>query len=246
MSSSDKILTELRNGTLALTLNYPEKMNCMGFAMLEALDTAIARAETDPAVRAVTLEGAGKRAFSTGADLKEFNALAPTEVTRWIQLGNRVIDRLEQLPKPTVAILRGYAYGGGLELALGCDFRLADTSVVLRAPELTHGWLPGWGGLSRLRRLIGEARAKEVVLLAPALPAQKALQFGLVNAVSPPEELRQTVDEYLGTLLSLNGPVFGLAKNHLQNPIAGTGATQRDFDVLATYFAKYTNPTHEN
>lgn len=124
-----KILTRKRGSVLEITLNNPGKMNCMGFEMLRALDAAVRKAAGMDEIKALLIRGAGERAFSTGADLKEFKSLPPENADEWIELGNEVFNRIEQLPKPSIALITGYAIGGGLELALSSDFRIGSRTA---------------------------------------------------------------------------------------------------------------------
>jgi enoyl-CoA hydratase/carnithine racemase len=149
-----------------------------------------------------------------------------------------VFNRLESLPKPTVAVIRGYALGGGLELALACDFRLAYPDAWFANPEVQRGWLPGWGGMWRLPRLLGEARAKELILLSERIDAQEALRLGLVTRLVSFGEGPETVRAFAGKLGSLRPEIFALAKTSL----TGSAGSLRDraiqFDVLAALYAK--------
>jgi len=212
---ADKIIVQRIEGVLEITLNNPAKLNCMGIEMLQALDKAIGMAEEDHSVRIVLIKGAGERAFSTGADLNEYRSLSPEKTTDWLQYGINIFNRIEKLPKPTVAMINGFALGGGLELALACDFRLGTSSAIISLPELQHGWLPGWGGMTRLRRLIGEAKAKEVVMLNEKIPAIQALNLGILARVLTSGLENQELDAFLKHLSGIEPEVFALAKKAL-------------------------------
>jgi enoyl-CoA hydratase/carnithine racemase len=230
---SEKIILEVRGQVGTITLNNPQKLNCMGFAMLEELDQALIKAASHKELRVLLIQGAGDRAFSTGADLKEFLALTRDQSDRWIRYGNDIFNTLETLAIPTVALIRGYAVGGGLELALCCDFRLGTESAILSSPELQHGWLPGWGGMTRLRRLIGEARAKEVVMLNQKIPANDALKMGLLSKILTNGSEENEVEVILEHLASLKSEAFGLAKRALMDEARTTRGSDIDFDILA-------------
>ena len=237
---AEKILVTENKGVMEIILNNPEKMNCMGFGMLHALDEAVNRASKDSKVRVALIRGAGERAFSTGADLKEFQNLPDEKADEWIELGNEIFNKIEALPKPTVAYITGYAIGGGLELALACDFRIGTESAVVASVELQHGWLPGWGGMTRLRRLAGEARAKEIVMLCEKIPADRALEMGLLTKVvsdSKEEELEKILEH----LKSLQSKAFKLAKAALIDPARTTDGSDLQFDVLAMNIARETD-----
>ncbi len=205
-----KIITNLSGGVLEIILNNPAKMNCIGFEMLYNLKSAVEKADKDESVRAVVFKGAGDRAFSTGADLKEYQSLSSEQTERWIEIGNMVFDSIEDLSKPSVAFINGYAIGGGLELALACDFRVGTQTAILSSAELLHGWLPGWGGIERLRRLFGEAKAKEIVMLCEKIPASKAYQLGLLNKIEG--KGTEETEKMIGHLKGLKTRVFELAK----------------------------------
>jgi len=230
---SEKIILELSGYVGRITLNNPEKLNCMGFEMLEALDRALREVGSHQELRVLLIRGAGERAFSTGADLKEFSSLSKEQFERWIRFGNEVFNTLESLPIPTIALINGYAVGGGLELALCCDFRLGTENAIFASPELQHGWLPGWGGMSRLRRLIGEARAKEVVLLNQKIPAVDALQMGLLTRISKDGSEDKDLDAFLEHLASLKPAAVGLAKRALMDEGRTTRGSDIDFDIQA-------------
>ncbi|WKN44862.1 enoyl-CoA hydratase/isomerase family protein [Tunicatimonas pelagia] len=217
MNPSAPLLTHYASSVLYLTLNRPKKLNCLDQEMLLALEARLAEAESDDAVRAVVLQGAGERAFSSGADLKAFGALSEDELPQWIALGHRVFNQVATYPKPTVAVIRGYAMGGGLELALACDLRIATEDALLALPELQHGWLPGWGGLLRLPRLVGEARAKEMILLGERLTAAQAHRWGLINRVCSAAELETATEQLTEALSALSPSAVRLAKSGLHS-----------------------------
>ncbi|HEC45071.1 MAG TPA: enoyl-CoA hydratase/isomerase family protein [Bacteroides sp.] len=232
-----KIVTEVNGKVLDIILNNPDKMNCMGFEMLRALDKAIEDAANNKDIRVVQLRGAGERAFSTGADLKEFDKLKPEQADEWIEFGNAVFNKVEKMPKPVVAMINGYAIGGGLELALACDFRLGTESAVLASVELQHGWLPGWGGMTRLRRLIGEAKAKEMVMLCEKIPAHRALEMGLLTKVLKRDSEQEELEKILEHLSSLKPEAFKLAKSALMDSDRTTEGADIQFDVHAMNLA---------
>ncbi len=228
-----KILYRKTGKVSEIILNNPQKLNCMGFDMLRGLEEAVEKVRRDTGPGAMLIRGSGDRAFSTGADLKEFGALTDEQAVLWIELGNRVFNEIEHLPIPTVAVIRGYAMGGGLELALACDFRLGTPEAVLSSPELQHGWLPGWGGMTRLRRLVGEARAREVVMLGERIDAASALRLGLLTRVLGAETGEKELRSFLEHLTGLDPLAFRLAKQALMDPGRTTGGHDVEFDILA-------------
>jgi enoyl-CoA hydratase len=168
---------------VTLTLNRPDKLNAIDSPMLDALEQALADIERDREIRAVVLTGAG-RAFSAGADIKEWTALEPLTFARiWGQRGHVLFDRLAALRPPVIAAINGIALGGGLELALCADIRIASAAARFGLPEVTIGTVPGWGGTQRLPRLIGAGRAKHMILSGQPVDAARAELFGLVSEV---------------------------------------------------------------
>jgi len=232
---SKKIICEFKDNAAFITLNNPAKLNCIGFQMLFELEEALIKIEKGIQVSVVIFKGAGDRAFSTGADLKEFRLLNEAQAVEWILLGNKVFNKIENLGIPTIAVINGYAMGGGLELALSCDFRIGTETAVLSSPELQHGWLPGWGGMTRLRRLVGEAKAKEVVMLCEKIPAGKALELGLIHRIHSNEE--DTLAKLVNHLKTIKPEAFKLAKTALMDPGRSTYGVDVQFDILAMQIA---------
>jgi enoyl-CoA hydratase len=205
---------ELAGGVATLTLSRPDRLNAFSGAMGEALSAAYRRCDEDDAVRAVVLTGAG-RAFSAGADIKEWTALAPLEFGRsWGLRGHALFDRLAALPPPVIAALNGIAFGGGLELALCADIRIASQEARLGLPEVTIAALPGWGGTQRLPRLIGAGRAKHMILTGQPIDAAKAEAWGLVGEVVAPEALLDRARELAGQI-GANAPLSVQAAKRL-------------------------------
>ena len=156
-AAPDQTLLVSIDGPIAtITLNRPEKLNALTLPMLSALDEALLAIDADPDVRVVVITGSGPKAFSAGADVVAWSSLAPLDMWRtWTRTGQRVLERLESLRQPTIAALNGIAYGGGLELALACDLRIAADHVKLAAPEVGIATVPGWGMTTRLATIVG-------------------------------------------------------------------------------------------
>ncbi len=219
--------------TLFIVLNRPEKYNCFGMLELEAVEQLLMEAETDSEIRTVAFQGKGEKAFSTGANLGEFKALDDQGIADWIRKGHVVFNYLACFPKPTVALLQGYVLGGGLELALACDFRLARETVVMGCPELRHGWLPGWGGMHRLQRCIGDAAARELVFLSENLDAAAALRLGLVHRVFGKVEWEPECSAWLEKLALADPEAVKMAKAAFSKD-SQTDATAISEDVQRT------------
>jgi enoyl-CoA hydratase len=165
-----------------LTLDRPEALNALSFATLRELDARLDEAAAGDA-RALLVTGAGARACCAGADIKELMSRSMTEHRRGIAEGQRIISRFATLPMPSIALINGYAFGGGLELALACNFRLAVKTARLGLPEIKLGVIPGYGGTQRLPRLIGEARALEIIMTGRTVNADEAERIGLVHRI---------------------------------------------------------------
>jgi enoyl-CoA hydratase len=165
-----------------ITLDRPEALNALSFAQLHDLSRQL-DSIADSDARALLVTGAGDRAFSAGADIKELMGRTLVEQRAGAMLGQAVLAKLDQLPMPSIALINGYAFGGGLELALACTFRLAAPSAKLGFPEIKLGLIPGYGGTQRLPRLVGEARATELILTGRTLAADEAERIGLVNHI---------------------------------------------------------------
>jgi len=201
------LLVSLDGPVATITLNRPEKLNALTLPMLTTLEKALLTIDADPEVRVVVIKGSGARAFSAGADVVAWSSLAPLDMWRtWTRTGHRVMERLESLRQPTIAALNGIAYGGGLELALACDLRLAADHVTLAAPEVGIATVPGWGMTTRLATVIGPARAKQMILTGLPIDAERAASWGLVSEVVPATDLDAATDE-LAARIAAQAPV---------------------------------------
>lgn len=198
--TASPVLSRDADAVRILTVDRPDKLNALNRQTLAALDDAFAAAAEDPQVRAVVLTGSGAKAFVAGADIAEMNALTAIEGREFSLLGQRLMRRIERLPKPVVAMVNGYALGGGLELAMACHLRIAADSARLGQPEVNLGLIPGFGGTQRLLRLAGRAAALELCLGGAPVDAARALQLGLVNRVVPAAELEAETMKLAGQL----------------------------------------------
>jgi enoyl-CoA hydratase len=182
---------ELENkgdGIALLTINRPDALNAMNAAMLAEMAEALARVENDCDVSVLVITGTG-RAFIAGADIAHMKDLSPEEALAWSQLGQKTVGMLAGMKKPVIAAINGYALGGGTELALACDIRVASEKAVFGQPEVKLGMIAGFGGTQRLPRLVGPGLAKEMLFTGDHYEAAAALQMGLVNRVVPADEL---------------------------------------------------------
>jgi enoyl-CoA hydratase/carnithine racemase len=196
-----------REGDLAwLTIQRPEVMNCLSFATLRRLRTLLAELREDLSLRCLLFTGAGDKAFCAGADLKERKSMPLERVPHFVRNIRALMDDVEALPQPTIAVVNGFSFGGGTELALACDLRVAAAHSELGLTETTLAIIPGAGGTQRLPRLIGKSRAKDLILTGRKLGAEEAERIGLVNRVAAPGALRPTA-RALAEAIAANGPV---------------------------------------
>lgn len=195
--SWDTILLEMREGTAVLTINRPASMNALNLQALEELSDALDLLEGDPSVSGVVITGQGPKAFVAGADVAAMEAMSPESAWDFSRYGQELFSRIERFPVPTVAAVNGYALGGGNELALSCDLRIAAKNAKFGQPEVGLGIIPGFGGTQRLSRLVGKARALELVLTGRVIDAEEAYRIGLVDRVVPEGE---ALSESLGLL----------------------------------------------
>lgn len=182
----EDIAYEQADGVAHIGLDRQAKLNALTPGMLETLETLIRRVDRDTQVRALVVSGRG-RCFSVGADINIWSELSPEQFrTRWIGDGHRVFDAIASCRVPVIAAIHGMAFGGGLELALAADLRIAEPDAVLGLPEASLGTIPGWGGTQRLAELVGRSRAKQMILTAETISAEQAEAWGLVNTICEP------------------------------------------------------------
>ncbi|ARM76244.1 enoyl-CoA hydratase/isomerase family protein [Acidianus manzaensis] len=183
-----------------IILNRPDKLNALSLAMLTEIEEAIKQFEVDNEVNLVIFTGNGK-AFSAGADISQFKELNSISAINFARKGRKVMDYIESLMKPTIAMINGYALGGGLELALACDFRISAEEAQLGLPEINLGIYPGFGGTQRLVRLIGKAKAMEMMMTGDRISSKEAERIGLVNKVVPLSNLEEETLKFANKLL---------------------------------------------
>lgn len=197
------ILTELRpDGILVLTINRPAQYNALNEATLNELSAVLEKAHATTAVKAVLLTGAGPKSFIAGADINEFLQLAPAASQAFAERGQQVLRQLEEMPKPVVAAINGFALGGGCEVAMACHVRIASELASLGQPEVKLGIIPGYGGTQRLTRLVGRGKALEMMLTGRPIAAAEAHRLGLVNHVVAPDQLLPFSLEIISQMLA--------------------------------------------
>lgn len=189
MAGPTELLYEVRDQIAWITLNRPEAMNAISENIRAAIPEALARADADDNVRVIVISGAGDRAFCAGADIKGFNEVASLVKFRQTRAHAHWILAFDRTRKPIIAAIHGYCLGGGLEIAMACDIRIAAEGAKFALPEVSRGTLPGAGGTQRLARIVGLGRALDIALSADQITAQEALGMGLISRLLPREEL---------------------------------------------------------
>ncbi|MBI1947136.1 MAG: enoyl-CoA hydratase/isomerase family protein [Deltaproteobacteria bacterium] len=225
----ENLLVEDRGALRVITVNRPQALNALSRKVVDELGRAFEEADANPALRALALTGAGEKAFVAGADITEFSSLTPEEARAYSAKGHAVLDRLTTLRMPVVAAVNGFALGGGLELALACDFIWASDSAKLGLVETNLGIIPGFGGVARLSRRVGKALAAEMICSAAQLKADEALRVGLVNRVLPQAELLGEVGKLADTMAG-KGPLALAAVKRLLRE--GEGADLRTANAM--------------
>jgi enoyl-CoA hydratase len=226
---------ERGGGVATVTVNRPDALNAIDLEHAEALRGHLEEVAGDESVRVVVLTGAGEKSFIAGADIKYMQNLGTMEARRWGELGHACGELLETMPKPTIAAINGYALGGGLELALACDLRVAASTAKLGQPEINLGILPGWGGSIRLARTTTLGFAKELIYSGRTIDAAEALRHGLVNAVYEPSELATKTRELAGGLAAKSPLALAYAKEATNLALQGQHRT--NLEIEARLFA---------
>ena len=215
---------EHADGIATVRLNRPQALNAFDTAQLRRLLDAIRALREERDVRCLIITGAGDKAFAAGADIKEMADKSEAQALEFGRLGHAVTAAVEGLPQPTIAAVNGYAFGGGCELAIACDIRLASERAQFSQPEVGLGIPPGWGGTQRLPRLVGAGRAAELIFTGRRVAADEALRIGLVNAVYPAEELLPEATAMAQRIAANSPRAVAAAKRALSLAFAGNPA----------------------
>lgn len=202
----DFVKLELDGAVAVITIDRPKALNALNKQVLSELSEAIAQVGSSKTIRALIVTGGGEKAFVAGADIAEMAAFSAAEAQAFGELGHRVLDSLEHLHIPVIAAVNGFALGGGSELALACDFIYASEKAKFGLPEVTLAVIPGFGGTQRLTRLVGRARAKEMIFTGDMVDAAKAKEIGLALEVLPPADLMAHCRKIAGTIAK-RGPL---------------------------------------
>ncbi|MFC0274586.1 enoyl-CoA hydratase-related protein [Metabacillus herbersteinensis] len=231
------LLYEVENYIATITLNRADVLNCFNFEMLIELETVLDEIRTNKEVRVVIITGAGEKSFSAGADLRERKSLSEQEVRRFIFKIGEVFSKVDQLPQPVIAAVNGFAFGGGMEFALACDVRILVEGTRIGLTETSLAIIPGAGGTQRLPRLIGEAKALELILTARKLTSSEALAYGIVSRVVPTDELMDVALKLAQEMLG-NGPLalqqakFAIKQGMNVDLATGLKLEQKAYEVL--------------
>jgi enoyl-CoA hydratase len=227
-----------RDRVAVLTLNRPDALNALSVEMLAELDGLLDAIEREPDVRAVIVTGAGERAFTAGADIGHMREATPLQAREYAKRGHAVLGRIEAFPKPVIAAVNGYALGGGCELALACDIRLASETARFGQPEVNLGIFPGWGGTQRMARATSPGFAKELIFTGRQVGAEEARAAGLVNHVHPPGELMDRAMELAENIAAKPPWAIAVAKEVVNLALEGDlqGHLARELDAFALAF----------
>lgn len=202
---------EKENDIVQITIDRADKLNAMSLEVMNEFISVLDELEKDSS-KVIIITGAGQKAFSAGADIEYMSKIGPTEAEKYALRGHEVLNKIEKLEKPVIAAINGYALGGGCELALSCDIRFASPNAQLGQPEVTLGICPGWGGTQRLLRIVGPARAKDLIFSGRRINAEEALSMGLVNKVFPSETLLSETKSYADSVAKNSNFAVGISK----------------------------------
>jgi len=198
----ENILVDQENGLATITINRPKKLNALNKVTIEELHNALKAIEEDTSVKVIVITGSGEKAFVAGADISEFAHFSVDDGGRLAAKGQEMLfNYVENFSKPVIAAVNGFALGGGLELAMACHFRVASDNARMGLPEVSLGVIPGYGGTQRLPQLVGKGKAMELIMTAGMIPAEDALACGLVNYVTPQEELLPLAQKLAGKIM---------------------------------------------
>lgn len=215
--SEGTLLLEKTDGIALITINNPKALNALTVASFQLLAQMLDGLEDDDAVKVVLLTGAGDKAFVAGGDIRYLESLDVEGARTFALLAQRVYNRIENFPKPIVAVINGYALGAGCELAMACDLRVAAESARLGQPEVKLGIIPGFGGTQRLSRLVGKGVAKELIFTGEMIDAREAWRIGLVNRVVAAERLMEEAMALAAKMLDKSASAIRIAKEAVEN-----------------------------
>lgn len=239
MATYDSLLLERKGKIGIITFNRPEALNALNREAFLELNRLLDEVDEDKHIRVIIITGQGEKAFIAGTDIAEMQDMAPDQARDFALLAKSAIDKIEALGKPVIAAINGFALGGGCEVALACDLRIASQNARLGQPEITLGIIPGSGGTQRLQRLIGISRAKELIFTGEVIDAENALEIGLVNRVVPLASLLEEAEK-IATKMAMHGEVaLRLAKAaiHWGSRVSLAEGLQYEIECFSQCFA---------
>jgi len=239
MSDHSSLLVERKGAAALVTFNNPKALNALTVPVFEALEEALTALAADDEVRALVLTGAGEKAFVAGGDIGFLATLDVAKARSFALLAQRVLDKIEAFPKPVVAAVNGYALGAGCELCMACDLRVAAETARFGQPEVKLGIIPGFAGTQRLARLVGKARAKELIFTGEMITAAEADRIGLVNRVVPTERLMEETLDLVAIITAKSASAIRLSKEAIDHGLEMDFARGSRFeaDLFALSFA---------
>ena len=234
-TGNEHIKVEKKKEIGIITLNRPEVRNALNRKMIQELGNVLTGLENDLQIRVIIITG--NKDFCAGADIKEMNAIKPEEIETFCRWGHKVFDQLENMGKPVIAAITGFALGGGSELALACDIRIAGKTAKFGQPEVNLGLIPGFGGTQRLSRLVGVGKAKEMIFTGDIINAKEAASIGLVNRVVKDEELMIAVEE-MAQVIAQKAPIaVKMAKKLINENQEIKEGLEKEIDFFVQCFA---------
>jgi enoyl-CoA hydratase len=235
----ESLMLETKDAIAVLTINRPKALNALNAALLKELSQAAEEIAQDEAIRALLITGAGEKAFVAGADITELARFNALEAKHFAAFGHRFMSALQKLPIPVVAAVNGFALGGGLELALSCDFIYASENAKFGLPEITLGLIPGFGGTQRLARLIGKNKAKELIFTGKMISAEDAFDMGIVNRVFAPDQLMAEAMKTAADMASKGRASLNAAKHSVNygTEVDLASGCEIEIDAFALCFA---------
>lgn len=232
----ENILSHFDHGVTTITINRPKKLNALNKSTIKELHDAFKEADEDSDTKVIIVTGSGEKAFVAGADIREFADYSVSQGERLAAQGQALLfDFIAHLSTPVIAAINGFALGGGLELAMAAHFRIASDTARMGLPEVSLGVIPGYGGTQRLPQLVGKGRAMEMIMTAGMIDAHQALQYGLVNHVTPSEELLPLAQKIAGKIMKNSSVAIGSAINAIN---AAYEDGENGFDTEITEFGK--------
>lgn len=237
--SEGTLLLEKGDGVALITINNPQMLNALTVTTFHLLEQMLAGLEIDDAVRVVLLTGAGEKAFVAGGDIRYLDRLDVEGARTFALQAQRLYERIETFPKPVIAVINGYALGGGCELAMACDLRIAAEGARFGQPEVKLGIIPGFAGTQRLSRLVGKGRAKELIFTGEMIDAREAWRIGLVNRVVPADQLLTEAKAVAAKMADKSASAIRIAKDAIENGLEMdfSRASRYEADLFAICFA---------